>query len=146
MIFPPPEASNINPDCLSTIELWKMEPNNESISVPIVPMIVKKTKFQNLLSLKVKDAIKLINDDPKIPAINPTLETPPFVPGGTGLKVVINIGDDLDRIPNSEDHVSDITVAYCAIIPALNNDRILSSNVKIDEITNILATIELAST
>ena len=43
---------------------------------------------------------------PKIDARVPVLEIPPFVPGGTVLRVVMRMGGVLDRIPSSEARVS----------------------------------------
>ena len=48
---------------------------------------------------------------PAAPARRPNMLTPPFVPGGTVLNVVIKNGGLLERIPSSEDHVSAIAAA-----------------------------------
>ena len=36
----------------------------------------------------------------------PMVDMPPFVPGGTGLSVVMRMGGDLERMPSSEANVS----------------------------------------
>ena len=48
---------------------------------------------------------------PPIAARRPRILTAPFVPGGTGLNVVIRKGGDLERIPSSEDQVSAFAAA-----------------------------------
>ena len=48
---------------------------------------------------------------PTAPARRPNILTPPFVPGGTVLNVVIKNGGRFDRIPSSEDQVSPTAAA-----------------------------------
>jgi hypothetical protein len=48
---------------------------------------------------------------PAADAARPIGLTPPFVPGGTVVKFVINLGGLFDRIPNSEAHVSAVAAA-----------------------------------
>lgn len=43
---------------------------------------------------------------PETEAKVPRVDTPPFVPGGTRLNVVMRMGGDLERIPTSEASVS----------------------------------------
>jgi len=52
-----------------------------------------------------------VKGPPAADAARPVGLTPPFVPGGTMAKVVINLGGLSDRIPNSEAHVSAVAVA-----------------------------------
>jgi hypothetical protein len=52
-----------------------------------------------------------INPPPPTAARRPIILTPPFVPGGTVLNVVIRKGGRLERIPSSEDHVSAVAAA-----------------------------------
>lgn len=46
---------------------------------------------------------------------SPQVETPPFVPRGTFLKVVIKIGSDFESIPSSDAQVSPLQQAKAAI-------------------------------
>ena len=48
---------------------------------------------------------------PAIAARRPRMLTPPLVPGGTDLNVVIRNGGLLERIPSSEDQVSAFAAA-----------------------------------
>ena len=50
---------------------------------------------------------------PAIEAIVPIVDIAPFVPGGTGLRVVIKIGLDFDRMPSSDASVSPRQQAKC---------------------------------
>ena len=43
----------------------------------------------------------------------PMVDIPPLVPGGTGFRVVIRIGGDLDKMPSSEASVSPRQHAKC---------------------------------
>jgi hypothetical protein len=52
-----------------------------------------------------------MNAPPAAPARRPNTLTPPFVPGGTVLNVVIKNGGRFDKIPSSEDHVSAVAAA-----------------------------------
>ena len=47
-----------------------------------------------------------LNAPPTTPARRPNILTPPFVPGGTVLNVVIKNGGCFDKIPSSDDQVS----------------------------------------
>ena len=58
-----------------------------------------------------KAHITPINAPPTAAEKRPNTLTPPFVPGGTALKVVIKNGRCFDRIPSSEDHVSAVAAA-----------------------------------
>ena len=50
--------------------------------------------------------------------MSPSRVTPPFVPRGTcSHGAVIKNGSPLAKMPSSELNVSDVTAAYCAIIP-----------------------------
>jgi hypothetical protein len=48
---------------------------------------------------------------PAMAARRPRIVMPPFVPGGTGLNVVIKKGGDFERMPSSEDQVSAFAAA-----------------------------------
>ena len=48
---------------------------------------------------------------PAMAAKRPKILIAPFVPGGTGLNVVIRKGGDFERIPSSEDQVSAFAAA-----------------------------------
>ena len=50
---------------------------------------------------------------PTIEAVVPIRDIAPFVPGGTGLKVVIKSGLDFDRMPSSDARVSPRQQAKC---------------------------------
>ena len=50
--------------------------------------------------------VRPITNPPIRDAAVPRVDKPPFVPGGTGLKVVIKMGGDLDNMPNSDARVS----------------------------------------
>jgi hypothetical protein len=50
---------------------------------------------------------------PTIDAIVPIRDIAPFVPGGTGLRVVIKCGLDFDRMPSSDARVSPRQQAKC---------------------------------
>lgn len=52
---------------------------------------------------------------PTIEAVVPTMDIAPFVPGGTGLRVVIKSGLDFDRIPSSDARVSPRQQAKCLV-------------------------------
>lgn len=53
-----------------------------------------------------------IMNEPSRPAPRPVIVTPPFVPGGTIRQgAVMRRGLDLERIPNSEEKVSEATAA-----------------------------------
>ena len=54
---------------------------------------------------------------PARPARRPVGVTPPFVPGGTGWRVVMRTGGEGERMPSSEERVSAHTAAYWAMIP-----------------------------
>ncbi|KAH3683900.1 hypothetical protein WICPIJ_005100 [Wickerhamomyces pijperi] len=73
------------------------------------------------------------------PASNPALETPPLVPGGTCLNVVIRYGFEVDKIPNSEDQVSAMTQVYWVIIPTVTllDDSVVINLVFLDLISSL---------
>lgn len=50
--------------------------------------------------------VRPITNPPVKDAAVPRTDMPPFVPGGTGLNVVIRMGGDLDNMPNSDAKVS----------------------------------------
>ncbi|KAF3919398.1 hypothetical protein ABW21_db0206646 [Orbilia brochopaga] len=55
-----------------------------------------------------------MNRLPIVPARNPASVTPPFVPGGTiRERLYISRGGERERMPSSEERVSDNTAAYC---------------------------------
>lgn len=56
--------------------------------------------------------IPIINP-PAREASVPTRDMPPLVPGGTGFKVVMRIGGDVDRMPSSDASVSPRQHAKC---------------------------------
>lgn len=55
--------------------------------------------------------VNAIAADPAMPATRPASDTPPFVPGGTVRRVVISLGLLRERIPSSEESVSDVVAA-----------------------------------
>lgn len=57
--------------------------------------------------------VRPIKKPPASEAIVPIADIAPFVPGGTRLSVVTMIGEDFDRIPNSEAKVSPRQHAKC---------------------------------
>lgn len=50
--------------------------------------------------------VKPIMNPPARDATVPSTDSPPLVPGGTGLNVVIKMGGDLESMPNSDANVS----------------------------------------
>ena len=50
--------------------------------------------------------VRPMTNPPIRDAMVPRTDKPPFVPGGTGLNVVIKMGGDLDNMPNSDAKVS----------------------------------------
>lgn len=65
------------------------------------------SRRQAALSRRIDvDIDKPMTTPPTRDANVPIADMPPFVPGGTGLNVVISLGGDLDRIPSSEARVS----------------------------------------
>jgi len=55
------------------------------------------------------------NAPPAIEAAVPARDIAPFVPGGTGLRVVIKSGLDFDRMPSSDARVSPRQQAKCLV-------------------------------
>jgi len=70
---------------------------------------------------KVIAMVSPINPPPRKETAVPTSDMAPFVPGGTGFKVVIRIGLAGDKIPSSEARVSPRQQAKC--LPGNVSDR-----------------------
>lgn len=110
---------------------WMVAPNSESIKDPTKPpkapqnkksrsRIVGEEKQAELSMISVIDIVNPMITPPATDANVPSDDTPPFVPGGTRLQVVINNGADLERIPSSEAIVSPRQHAKC---PKVANNR-----------------------
>ncbi len=72
-------------------------------------------KQAELSNINVMDIVIPIITPPATDASVPRADTPPFVPGGTLLQVVIKKGADLERMPNSDAIVSPRQQAKCLI-------------------------------
>lgn len=119
LTFLPPLPSTILPLPLSTTLACSNPPKTLSNTLPRRPQ-KDMPMVQSALSLIpdrsgqkgsiIPEANATVND-PSRPAPRPVAVTPPFVPGGTfrRLSEVMRRGEDLDRIPSSEENVSAAT-------------------------------------
>lgn len=119
LTFLPPLPSTILPLPLSTTLACSNPPNTLSNTLPSRPQ-KDMAMVQRALSLipdrpgqkgSIIPEAKATVNDPSRPAHRPVAVTPPLVPGGTfrRLSEVMRRGEDLERIPSSEEKVSAAT-------------------------------------
>ena len=66
-----------------------------------------------LCTISVAAIVTPMNSPPPTDAKVPVGDSPPFVPGGTGLSVVIRMGGERERMPSSDARVSPRQHAKC---------------------------------